>query len=42
MACGGVTEERMSDAALLKAHRTEASLLNTGLFFGMSDAPKAA
>lgn len=39
---GGETAEMMIDATHLKAHRTAASLLEKGLFPGLSDAPKAA
>ncbi len=37
---GGATGEIMIDATLLKAHRTAESLLEKGLFAGLSGAPR--
>lgn len=39
---GVETDEIMNDATQLKAYRTAASLLEKGLFPGLSDEPKAA
>jgi putative transposase len=39
---GGDTDEIMIDATHLKAHQRAASLLQVGLFPGLSDARKAA
>jgi transposase len=39
---GGATDEIMSDATHLKAHRTAASLVKKGFFRDFLDGPKAA
>ena len=39
---GGEIDEMMIDATHLKAHRTAASLLENGLFPGLSDEQRAA